>query len=98
MCRGLELTKELEEWIEENDYAKIASISGHSGIIDVNEDLSRLDEFRKMLLLGNNPANLTASDYIQVRYDQLEEDSTVTPAILLPECTLKNEDVGNWTG
>lgn len=90
----MELIRDLEDWILANQYGKIVSITGQNGVLDVNEDITRLGAYYKTLMAGENKVDLTVSDYIQVRYDQLEEDSTLAPAMFAPECTLHEEDVG----
>ena len=91
--RGLELVRSLEDWIIENEYAKLVSITGQNGILDVQQDIARLGDYYKTLTSNSNLVNLTVSDYIQVRYDQLEEDSTLAPARFAPECYLRDGDV-----
>ena len=63
------MTRELEDWIEEHEYGKIASIAGHNDILDVEQDLTRLEAYYKVLACGDNTVTVSASDYIQLRYD-----------------------------
>ena len=63
------MTRELEDWIEEHEYGKIASIAGHNDILDVQQDLTRLEAYYKVLACGDNTVTVSASDYIQLRYD-----------------------------
>ena len=63
------MTRELEDWIEEHEYGKIASITGHNDILDVEQDLTRLEAYYKVLACGDNTVTVSASDYIQLRYD-----------------------------
>lgn len=80
--RGLELVRDLEDWMEEQQFGKIASIAGQNDILDVKEDLTRLEAYYKVLTQADNVNPFSAGEYIQLRYDQLEEDSTITPATL----------------
>ena len=63
------MTREMEERIEEHEYGKIASITGHNDILDVEQDLTRLEAYYKVLACGDNTVTVSASDYIQLRYD-----------------------------
>ena len=68
-CRGLELTEDLEEWTVENDFAVVGSVAGKKGILDSTDTLVTMEKYMKVLLAGDNLTNVTASDYIQLRYD-----------------------------
>lgn len=68
--------------MEEQQYGRIASITGQNDILDVKEDLTRLEAYYKVLTQADNVNPFSAGEYIQLRYDQLEEDSTITPATL----------------
>ena len=68
-CRGLELTKDLEEWTVENDFAVVGSVAGKKGILDSTDTLVTMEKYMKVLLAGDNLTNVTVSDYIQLRYD-----------------------------
>lgn len=67
--RGLELTRDLEDWIADHEYGKIASIVGHNDILDVQSDITRLEAYYKSITSSDNVVAISASDYIQVRYD-----------------------------
>lgn len=67
--RGLELMKELEEWTVDNDFAVVGSVSGRKGILDNTETLVTMEKYMKVLLAGDNLTNVSASDYVQLRYD-----------------------------
>ena len=63
------MTREPHDWLEEHQYGKIASITGHNDILDVEQDLTRLEAYYKVLACGDNTVTVSASDYIQLRYD-----------------------------
>ena len=67
--RGLELIRDLEDWMVDNEYGKIVSIVGHNDILDVNTDITRLGAYYKALVTGEDAVTISASDYIQIRYD-----------------------------
>lgn len=63
------MTKELEDRIEEKDYGSIGSITGRAGVLDFKDTFDNLEKYMKVLLLGDNLVCLSASEYIQIRYD-----------------------------
>lgn len=68
-CSGLELARALEDRIEENNYGKIASITGRKGVLDFTDTFATLEKYFKCLAFGENTVPLAATEYIQIRYD-----------------------------
>ena len=66
---GLELTRELEDRLDESNYGKIASITGRKGVLDFTDTFATLEKYFKCLAFGDNKVPLSASEYIQIRYD-----------------------------
>ena len=44
-------------------------------------------------MMGSNTTTLSASEYLQQRYDAKETDSDLTPALLTPSAQLQDGDV-----
>lgn len=87
------VVKDLESWLEEEQCAKFGSLSGMQGLIGVYALLARVEAFYKMLMQGSNTTTLSASEYLQQRYDAKETDSDLTPALLTPSAQLQDGDV-----
>ena len=93
ICSGLELVKDLESWLSEEEYGVIGSLAGKNGIIGDKSQLDTLEKYFKIIAYGDNVVDVTPSDYVQLRYDQLEEDNTISPALLSPKAQLQDGDV-----
>ena len=53
----------------DNDFAVVGSVAGKKSIMDTTDTLVTMEKYMKVLLAGDNLTNVTASDYIQLRYD-----------------------------
>ena len=64
----------------DNDFAVVGSVAGKKGIMEPTRDMTimimdttdtlvTMEKYMKVLLAGDNLTNVTASDYIQLRYD-----------------------------
>lgn len=87
------VVKDIEQWLEEEQCAKFGSLCGMQGIIGNYAFMVRIEAYYKALMMGSNTTTLSASAYLQQRYDAKETDRDLAPVLLTPSAQLQDGDV-----
>lgn len=87
------VVKDIEQWLEEEQCAKFGSLCGIRGMIGNYAFMTRVEAYYKALMMGSNTTTLSASAYLQQRYDAKETDSDLSPVLLTPGAQLQDGDV-----